>query len=121
MRTRTILSAAVLLLASVAFGPNVYPFKDGFPTPEATQKASDEADYQRAVVAYRFWYPTVSCEGIFNGHREQGFKDGESAPILAAGPRHVGFTLNSDMPYCGGVVDVKDGSYVIERSSDGRE
>jgi hypothetical protein len=35
-------------------------------------------------------------------------------PIVSAGPRHVGFTLNSDTPYGGGVIDVKDGPWVIE-------
>jgi hypothetical protein len=134
MRTRTILAAVAslavgALLAWLALGrlspdaqaqektsggDSLYRFAGGFPTPVATQQASDDADYQRAVVAYRFWYPTVSCEGIFNGDREQGLKDNESAPILAAGPRHVGFTLNSDTPYCGAVVDVKDDPYVIE-------
>src|SRR5262249_42802150 len=135
MRTRTTLATAATLVIGTLFGwlatsgrwvPDAqaqdkrpagdvtYPFKDGFPTPEATQRVSDDADYQRAVIAYRFWFPTVSCEGIFNGNREQGLKDGESAPVLAAGPRHVGFTLNSHTPSCGGVIDTKDGPYVIE-------
>ena len=35
-------------------------------------------------------------------------------PILAAGPRHVGFTLNSDTPYGGGVIDLAAGPMVIE-------
>jgi hypothetical protein len=108
------LSPDVQAQDNTSVGASPYRFVGGFPTPEATQQASDDADYQRAVIAYRFWYPTVSCEGIFNGNREQGLKDGESAPVLAAGPRHVGFTLNSDTPYCGGVVDLKDGPYVIE-------
>src|SRR6516162_6877666 len=114
MRTRLILPAAILLLAALALAEQPAPFKGEFPTPEAAQKARDDADYQRAVTAYRFWFPTVSCEGIFNGKRELGIKDGESASILAAGPRLLGFTLNSDTPYCGAVVDVKDGPYVIE-------
>lgn len=89
-------------------------FRKGFPTPETTKRALDEGDFQRAVVAYRFWYPTVSVEGIFHGNREQGILDNEAMPILSAGPRHVGFTLNSDTPYGGGVVDLKEGPYVIE-------
>jgi hypothetical protein len=114
MRKQLMVPAVALLIAAVGQAQDRYPFKDGFPTPEAAQKARDDADYQRAVTAYRFWFPTVSCEGIFNGKRELGIKDGESASILAAGPRHLGFTLNSDTPYCGAVVDVKDGPYVIE-------
>jgi hypothetical protein len=49
-----------------------YIFKGGYPAAETIRKASDETDFQRAVAAYRFWYPTVSCEGIFNGNREAG-------------------------------------------------
>jgi hypothetical protein len=123
MRTRLTVAAASLLaagalLAGLASGRPAqdapYPFKDGFPTPEGTKKAHDDADYQRAVTAYRFWYPTVSCEGIFNGNREQGLKDNEDMTIMAAGPRQVAFTANSDTPYGAGTLDVKDGPYVIE-------
>src|SRR5262245_13985439 len=109
MRTRTTLAAAALLAAGALLGglapgrlaPDVraqdkppggdrpYNFERGFPTPETTQKARDEADYQRAITAYRFWYPTISCEGIFNGNREKGVNDNESIVILSAGPRHV--------------------------------
>src|SRR5262249_3399564 len=74
MRTRMTLAAAVLLTATLAFGQGT-PYKGGFPPPDAAQKARDDADYQRAITAYRFWYPTVSCEGIFNGNRELGIND----------------------------------------------
>jgi hypothetical protein len=38
---------------------NGYEFKGGFPTPETTQKAYDDADLSRAIEAYKFFYPTV--------------------------------------------------------------
>jgi uncharacterized protein (TIGR03066 family) len=56
----------------------------------------------------------VSCEGIFNGNREQGINDNESMIILSAGPRQVVFTANSDTPYGSAALDVKDGPFVIE-------
>lgn len=112
MRTRLILPAALFLAAlAVAQEP---PFKGGFPAPDAAQKARDEADYQRAITAYRFWYPTISCEGIFNGNRESGIKDNETIVIMSAGPRQVAFTPNSDTPYGAGCLDVKDGPMVVE-------
>jgi hypothetical protein len=46
---------------------------EGFPTTDEARKARDDGDYQQAMIAYRFWYPTVSCEGIFNGNREAAF------------------------------------------------
>src|SRR5262249_28240418 len=114
MRTRTILAAAALLVSPFAIGQESPPFKGGFPTPDAAQKARDDADYQRAITAYRFWYPTVSCEGIFNGNREKGINDNESMIILSAGPRQVAFTANSDTPYGAGCLDLKDGPFVVE-------
>src|SRR5262245_30982920 len=114
MRTRLILPAAILLIAALALAQEPAPFKDGFPPPDEAQKARDAADYQRAITAYRFWYPTVSCEGIFNGCREKGMNDNESIMILSAGPRQLAFTANSDTPHGAGALDVKDGPYVIE-------
>jgi hypothetical protein len=108
------LAAAVLLLTVLATAQEPAPFKGGFPPPDEAQKARDDADYQRAVTAYRFWYPTVSCEGIFNGNRELGLKDNEDMSLMAAGPRQVVFTANSDTPYGAATLDVKDGPYVIE-------
>ena len=86
--------------------------RGGFPTPEASQKTRDAEDFQRAVTACRFWYPTVSCEGIFNGGLELGQKINEDMMILSAGPRHVVFTANSDTPYGSGTFDLR-----IARSS----
>ncbi|WP_410967322.1 hypothetical protein, partial [Salmonella sp. SAL4436] len=63
----------------------------------------DEQDYQRAIQAYRFFYPTVSMEGTFQGTRDAGVEDNTGAMILAGGPRHVLFTGNSDTPYMGAV------------------
>src|SRR5262249_45178802 len=113
MRTRLVLPAAALLVAAFALAQEP-PFKGGFPPADEAQKARDEADYQRAITGYRFWYPTVSCEGIFNGNREKGIKDNESIIILSAGPRQVAFTANSDTPYGAGCLDLSAGPFVIE-------
>jgi hypothetical protein len=86
----------------------------GFPSHDSAHHARDGADLQRAIVAYRFWYPTVSMEGIFNGNREIGIADNTKIGIAACGPRQVGFTLNSDTPYGSAVLDLTDGPMVIE-------
>ncbi|RVW07616.1 DUF1254 domain-containing protein [Prescottella agglutinans] len=91
-----------------------YDFDDGYPTPEAADLARYDADFQRAVTAYRFWYPTVSMEGIFNGNREIGIADNEAVGIASTGPLQVGFTLNSDTPYGAAALDLTDGPMVIE-------
>lgn len=89
-------------------------FEHGFPTDEGARRVRQEAHFQRAVTAYRFWYPTVSVEGIFNGNREIGIIDNESIGIASTGPRQVGFTLNSDTPYGAGTLDLAQGPVVIE-------
>jgi hypothetical protein len=103
-----------MLLAALAAAQAPEPLKGGFQSSDEAQKARDEADYQRAVTAYRFWYPTVSCQGMFNGNREKGINDNESFVIMATGPRQVLFTPNSDTPSGFGPLDLKDGPYVIE-------
>ena len=89
-------------------------FKAGYPSPQTSAHARDDADFQRAVTAYRFWYPTVSAEGIFNGNRSLGLKDNEAMAIMAAHPLQLGFTLNSDTPYGAAVLDLQAGPIVVE-------
>jgi hypothetical protein len=106
--------ALLVALAAPAVAQD-YPFRNGFPMPEAAQRAHDGQDYQRAVQAYRFFYPTVSMEATFQGTRDAGAADNKSALILAGGPQHVLFTGNSDTPYMGGVFNLKEtGPLVVE-------
>ncbi|MCG5430891.1 DUF1214 domain-containing protein [Mycobacterium sp. MYCO198283] len=86
----------------------------GYLSREAAQHARDAADFQRAVTAYRFWYPTVSLEGVFAGNRAAGIADNEAMGIAACGPRHTGFTLTSDTPYGYAALDLSDGPMVID-------
>src|SRR5688572_1232116 len=110
-----LIAATVALLVAVSvFGQESGVSKSGFPPPDLAQRARDDANYQRAVTAYRFWYPTVSSEGIFSGMRDSGVRDNQDVQILACGPRQVLFTGNSDTPYGGATLDLKDGPFVIE-------
>ena len=70
-------------------GDATYKFERGFPTKDTAQRAQDDADYQRALIAYRFWYPTVSLEGFFNGLRQIGIADNQSLAIGSVTPRWV--------------------------------
>jgi hypothetical protein len=86
----------------------------GFPIPEKVDSVLDEQRRRRAFEAYHFFYPTVSMEGIMRGTRATGAVDNQSALLCVAQPRHKGFTLNSDTPYAGGVLDLGAGPMVIE-------
>src|SRR5262245_52775448 len=94
------IALAVASFAAFAQGPApaAYGFERGYPTTETSVRARDDADFQRAMTAYRYWYPTVSVEGIFNGNRSLGIEDGKAWGIAAASPRQIGLTLNSDTP-----------------------
>ncbi|MGC4001952.1 MAG: DUF1254 domain-containing protein [Pirellulales bacterium] len=76
--------------------------------------AQDDADLQRAITAYRFWYPTVSCEGMIEGGRAVGVKDNAGFMIMACGPKQVAFTPNADTPYGACAINLTDGPWVIE-------
>ena len=40
---------------------NTYTFERGYPSGDTARQAMNDTDFQRAVQAYRFWYPTVSA------------------------------------------------------------
>jgi hypothetical protein len=100
--------------SNIPVGGSQYTFERGYPTKDATQRARDDMDYQRAIVAYHFWYPTVSLEGFFSGNRQAGIADNQALPLAQCTPHWVAFTGNSDTPYAIGVLDVKEGPMVIE-------
>ena len=90
-------------------------FRNGFPTPGSAAAAQQDQDMRRALEAYHFFYPTVSMEGIVQGTREAGVADNQAAFMVLAQPRHRGFTLNSDTPYAGGILDLREsGPMVVE-------
>jgi hypothetical protein len=91
-----------------------YTFLNGFPTDDAALRARDDVELHRAIVAYRFWFPTVNFEGVFNGLRERGVMANESVAIWLCEPRHLVFTPNCDTPYGIAAVDLKDGPMVME-------
>lgn len=112
---RTILAATLSLVPLSGLAQEArYPFQGGYPTPEASAEARQDRLLQTALVAYRFWYPTVSVEGIFQGNRSLGIEDGKAWGYAAAGPRQVALTLNSDTPYGNGVLDLSEGPWVVD-------
>jgi hypothetical protein len=89
-------------------------FEGGFPTPETIQRAYDDADLNRAIQMYRFFYPTVSGLAIFRGSEAAGLSANTVCGMVDTEPEHVGFTLNSDTPYGPIILDLRDGPIVIE-------
>src|SRR5262245_58658016 len=110
----TCLAITLALTGSAVAQETPYKFEQGYPTKAAAERAREDSDLQCAVTAYRFWYPTVSAAGIFNGNREKGIEDNKALGIAAAGPRQTGFTLNSDTPYGSAALDLRDGPMVVQ-------
>jgi hypothetical protein len=91
-----------------------YRFERGFPTPETVRHAYDAADLNRAIHAYRFFYPTVSACAVVKGNTEVGIVANTAFGVLDTQPRHRIFTASSDAPYGPVTLDLRTGPMVIE-------
>jgi hypothetical protein len=92
-----------------------YEFVGGYPTEATIQKAYDEADFNRAIMAYRFFYPSVSICGTWKGNLKNGVVPNKVFAILDGTPQQLVFTPNSDTKYAGLLFDLREyGPMVIE-------
>jgi hypothetical protein len=101
---------------TLAQGPtgSMYEFVGGYPTPETIRQAYDEADLNRAVQAYRFFYPSVSIMATWKGNLRAGMVANKVFGLLEGTPKQYVFTPNSDTPYSGLPLDVSDGPMVLD-------
>lgn len=86
----------------------------GYPGEDAVARAYDATDFERAVAAYRFFYPTVSALAAFKGSAKVGLVSNKVFGMLDTHPRHVGLTPSSDMPRGLVPLDLKHGPVVVE-------
>ena len=98
----------------MADAPESYVFVGGYPTPETVRRAYDAADLNRAVSAYRFFYPSVSIMATWIGNMNAGTVSNEVFALLEGTPKQLVFTPNSDTPYSGLPLDLTDGPMVVE-------
>jgi hypothetical protein len=91
-----------------------YEFAGGFPTPATVNRAYDEADFNRAVQAYRFFYPSVSIMATWKGNLRAGMVANQVFGLLDGTPTQYVFTANSDTPYAGLPLDLSGGPMVLE-------
>jgi hypothetical protein len=95
-------------------GASHYTFEHGFPTPETAQRIYDEADLNRAIQSYRFFYPDISMAGFAAGFETFGPVDNKTFLIMEGKPNQVLFTPNSDTPYAAVPLDLKAGPITVE-------
>jgi hypothetical protein len=101
----------------VVTDPSLYRFEGGYPTDETVHRAYDDADLNRAVSAYRFFFPSVSIVAVWQGNLAAGMVPNKVFGILEGTPQQLVFTPNSDTPYAGLVLDVTAGPMVLELPS----
>lgn len=118
MKSRSVLAAvataALAHAVAVPLSGQVSEFKGGYPSPETIQKAYDDLDLNRALSSYRAFYATVSGAAVFKGTAAVGVEPNKRFGYMDTQPRHIGFTLNSDTPYGGILLDLHLGPLVIE-------
>jgi hypothetical protein len=107
-------TVAQLQFVGAQTGGSPYQFVGSFPTPETVTRAYYDADLNRAVQSYRFFYPNVSVYGLLAGFEPLGAKYNQTAVVLEGLPRHVLFTPNSDTPYASIPIDLSAGPVAIE-------
>jgi hypothetical protein len=91
-----------------------YAFDRGFPTGDTAAHAYDDADLNRAIQAYKFFYPTVSGAAIVRGNEQIGVVPNKVFGILDCAPEQLVFTANSDTPYGPLMLDLGVGPLVVE-------
>lgn len=91
-----------------------YEFVNGYPTEETVKKAYDDADLNRAIQAYKFFYPTVSGEAMVKGNDSIKILPNTAFGTLDTKPGQIGFTLNSDTPYGPLPIDLSKGPMIVE-------
>ena len=92
------------------------PFKDNFPTPEASARLYDEMQFQRAVQVYLWALPAMNMVAMRDG---QAAAFGADNNVLAIWKDRINAktiitTANPDVIYGLGFVDLKDGPVVFE-------
>jgi hypothetical protein len=91
-----------------------YAFMRGFPSDATIWQAYEDADLNRAIQAYKFFYSTVSGAAIVRGHEQIGVIPNKVFGILDCGPQQLVFTANSDTPYGPIMLDLSIGPLVVE-------
>jgi hypothetical protein len=91
-----------------------YEFHHGFPWGDTAEQAYHDGDLNRALQAYRFFYPTVSGAAIVKGNEAIGVVPNKVFGILDCAPEQLVFTANSDTPYSPVLLDLSVGPIVVE-------
>jgi hypothetical protein len=89
-------------------------FRGGFPAPEIARRLYDEADLNRAILAYKFFYPNISMAGLAAAFEKFAPVENKAFFMLSGSPKQILFTPNSDTPYAALPLDLRAGPITVE-------
>jgi len=106
-----------LLEGSIPLKPEAeeYTFRQGFPVGDTAAAVYQNSDLNRAIEAYKTFFPTISTEAVFQQMKNAGAKSNKVGIVMAQGPRQQFAAANSDTPYAFIPLDLeKIGPMVVE-------
>jgi len=114
------LRGALSALALIGLGATLpahadnYAFHNGYPSAATVNQVYDEIDLNRAVQAYRFFYPNVAMMNLWQANIHDGMLPNKVFALMQGSPSKRVFTANSDTPYAGALLDLSAGPMVVE-------
>jgi hypothetical protein len=81
-----LVGALACTTAQAQTAESTYKFERGYPTAETVKQAYDDGDLNRAIQAYRFFYPPISMAGFLRGFETQGTQDNKPSPFSKESP-----------------------------------
>lgn len=91
-----------------------YALHNGYPTRATINQVYDDIDLNRAVQAYRFFYPNVAMMNLWQANIADGMRPNKVFALLQGSPEKRVLTANSDTPYAGALIDLSAGPMVVE-------
>ncbi len=110
----TFIAAGSIPVASAQDARHGYTFERGYPSGQTAEQAIDNADLRRAIEAYKFFFPTVATEGVFQQFVPHGMVPNEVGIIMPQDPEQQFAYANQDTPYILGHFDLSEGPMVVE-------
>jgi hypothetical protein len=93
---------------------NQYAFKGGYPLKDTVDRSYDDVDLNRAIQAYKFFFPSVAFATGYVALEQAGIKPNHAGAIMAGSPKQIVYTPNSDTPYAMVPLDLSSGPMVVE-------
>ncbi|MGI9244813.1 MAG: DUF1254 domain-containing protein [Verrucomicrobiales bacterium] len=104
-----------IIVAQAPAQESPYKMERGFPAGDATiEKARHATSLRRAIEAYKFFFPTLATEAVFQQFVPHGAVPNRVGIIMPQDPEQQFSVSNQDTPSIISVFDLRDGPMVID-------